>query len=162
MYNKNNCKKAQAWYLDFMVGILILITILFFYYQFQGNISDDSESEWQEMIIDSKFISSSLISEGFPEDWTNETVEIIGLTDGNYRINIAKMEQFTSMNYTLAKEKLKTRFEFYFFLAGENGTVLYEAGLNATEPESLVQATRFVIYNSSVHRMVVHLWRAGN
>lgn len=160
MGKANNGKKAQAWYLDFMVGILILITTLFFYYQFQGNISDSLESEWQEMIIDSKFISSSLISEGFPANWTNSTVEIIGLTNGNYRINMTKMQEFAGMDYSDAKEALKTRYNFYFYLAGENNTLLYEAGLNATDPKFLVQATRFVIYNSSVHRMVVYIWSA--
>jgi len=151
-------KKGQVWYIDFMVGLLILITAVIIYYQFQGTFTDESESEWQEMIIDAKAITSSLISSGYPSDWTNDTVDLIGLTDGNYRINSTKVMMFQNMSYKRAKNLLNTRFNFYFFLESENGTRFYDTGLNATDSDFLVQTTRFVIYNSSMHRMVLHLW----
>ncbi len=158
--NKMNKRRAQVWYIDFMVGLLILLTSLFIYYQYQGNLSDESEADWQEMIIDSKAITSSLISTGYPENWTNGTVEVIGLTDGNYRLNTAKAALFRNMSHKRARGLLKTRFNFYFFVEGENGTKFYDAGLNATDSKFLVQTTRFVIYNSSLHRMVLYLWTA--
>lgn len=151
-------KKSQVWYIDFMVGLLILITAIIIYYQFQGNFSDESESEWQEMIIDAKAITSSLISSGYPSDWTNDTVGAIGLTDGNYRINSTKVMMFRNMSYKRARDLLNTRFNFYFFIEEGGGTRFYDAGLNATNHSFLVQTTRFVIYNSSVHRMVLYLW----
>jgi hypothetical protein len=155
-----NRRRAQVWYIDFMVGLLILITSLFIYYQYQGNLLDQSDVEWQEMIIDSKAITSSLISAGYPTNWTNETVEVIGLTDGDYRLNTTKVMLFRNISYKRARELLKTRFNFYFFVQDENGTKFYDAGLNETDPSFLVQTTRFVIYNSSLHRMVLHLWVA--
>jgi len=151
-------KKAQVWYIDFMVGLLIMIMAIIIYYQYQGNLSDESEADWQEMTIDSKFISSSLMSGGYPLNWTNETVETIGLTDENYRINDTKIQQFVNMSYKQAKEALRTRFNFYFFLQDSNGTSVYTAGLNATDQKFLVQTMRFVIYNSSVSRMVLYVW----
>ena len=160
MNKMNTGRRAQVWYIDFMVGLLILITAIFIYYQYQGNLLDESEAEWQEMIIDSKAITSSLISAGYPENWTNETVNVIGLTDGNYRINTTKIMLFRNMSYKRAREILKTRFNFYFFIQDKNGNKFYDAGLNATDHKFLVQTTRFVIYNSSLHRMVLHLWIA--
>jgi hypothetical protein len=156
MYRK---KKSQVWYIDFMVGLLILITTLIIFYQYQGNLSDRAEAEWQEMIIDSKSISSTLMTEGYPLNWTNETVEILGLTDGNYRINGTKVMQFKNMSYKHARQVFRTRFQFYFFIEDSNGTKMYDAGLNATDPSFLVQATRFVLYNSTISRMVLHLWQ---
>lgn len=153
-------KKSQVWYIDFMVGILIFIMIIVIYYQYYGNLIDESDAEWQEMIIDSKSISSFLVSAGYPEDWTNDTVEILGLTDGNYRINSAKILQSMNMTYKQSRELLKTRFDFYFFLQSGNGTVFNAVGLNPTDTTFLVQTTRFVIYNSSIHRMVLYIWKA--
>jgi len=160
MNNISTEKKSQVWYIDFMVGIMIFIMVILIYYQYYGNLVDESEAEWQEIIIDSKSISTSLISAGYPADWTNDTVEILGLTDGNYRINSTKWLQLKNMTYAQSRDVLKTRFDFYLFLQADNGTVLDSAGLNATDPNFLVQTTRFVIYNSSVHRMVLHIWKA--
>jgi len=158
MNNTNTSRRGQVWYIDFMVGLLILITSLFIYYQYQGNLSDESDAEWQEMIIDSKAITSSLVSAGSPKNWTNETAEVIGLTDGNYRLNATKVMHFRNMTHKRAKELFKTRFNFYFFMQNENGTKFYDAGMNATGSRFLVQTTRFVIHNSSIHRMVLYLW----
>jgi len=151
-------KKGHVCYIDFMVGLLIMIISLLIYYQYEGNLTDNSDSEWQEMIIDSKAISSSLISAGYPLNWTNETVDIIGLTDGNYRINSTKVMLFQNISFKRAKALLKTRFNFYFFLQNSEGTNFFNAGINATNHTFLVQTARFVIYNSSIHRMVLHLW----
>lgn len=153
-------RKSQVWYIDFMVGIFIFVTIIVVYYQYYGNIVDESEAEWQEIIIDSKAISSSLMSAGYPLDWTNDTVGVVGITDGNYRVNITKLQRFKNMTYNQAKDAMKTRFDFYFFIEDQNGTMIDSAGLNETDPSFLVQTTRFVIYNSSVSRMVLHIWKA--
>jgi len=156
---KNRAKKSQVWYLDFMVGVFIFVTLIVIYYQYYGNFVDDSEVEWQEIIIDSKAISSILISAGYPADWTNDTVSVIGLTDGNYRINFTKLARLKNMSYKQAKDVMRTRFEFYFFIENQNGTVVDSAGMNATDHLFLVQTTRFVIYNSSVSKMVLHVWK---
>lgn len=152
-------RKSQVWYIDFMVGLFIVSMIIFVFFRYYGNLIDESDSEWQELIIDSKAISSYLVSSGAPADWTNDTVEVIGLTDGNYRINFTKLSRFANMSYKQAKDLMRTRFDFYFFLQSPNGTAINPVGLNATSPFFLVQGTRFVIYNSSIYRMVVHLWK---
>lgn len=143
-----------------MVGLFIFITIIVVFYQYYGNFVDESEADWQEIIIDSKAISSALISGGYPAGWTNEIVSVLGVTDGNYRINSTKMQMLKNMTYKEAKNVMKTRFDFYFFIEDKNGTVIDFAGLNATDPSFLVQTTRFAIYNSSVSRMVLYIWKA--
>jgi hypothetical protein len=154
-------KKAQAWYIDFMVGLLIFTMIVIIYYQYYETVNEEAESNWEEMIIDSKSISSSLLSPGYPEGWDNESVEIVGMTDGNYRINYTKTGYLKNMTYRQLKDTIKTRFDFYFFLQDQNGTIIEEFGANTTSPEFLVQATRFAICNSSICRMVLHLWKEG-
>jgi hypothetical protein len=153
-------KKAQVWYLDFMVGLIIFTIMVIVYYQYSGNFSAEADSEWEEMMVDSKSISSSLMSEGIPSNWTGQNVTSLGITDGNYRINSTKLSQFGNMSYVDAKTKFRTRFDFYFFLEDANGTKYNEVGLNSTSSKFLVTTTRFVIFNSSIKRAVLHLWKA--
>ena len=79
-------RKSQVWYTDFMIGLLIFVIALVMYYKFVVNLSEQDQSILNELISDSKMISSSLISGGFPENWNNGTVERIGITDNDYRI----------------------------------------------------------------------------
>ncbi len=152
-------KKSQIWYVDFMVGVLIFITIIIIYYQYSSNLVDESEAEWQEMIIDSKAITSSLVSAGYPENWTAGTVEVLGLTGGDYRIDATKLLEFKNMSYSQAKDLFKTRFDFYFYLKDANDTIVQDAGVNATNHTFLVHTVRFVIYNSSINKMGLYLWK---
>lgn len=154
-----NKKKAQIWYLDFMVGLIIFTIMVVVYYQFSSNFSEEFESDWEEMMVDSKSISSSLMSSGVPSNWTEDNITLLGITDGKYRINDTKLEQFGNMSYIEAKNKFRTRFDFYFFLEDEEGIKYHEVGLNSTDSKFLVATTRFVIHNSSIKRAVIHLWR---
>ncbi|MBN2112077.1 hypothetical protein JW707_03175 [Candidatus Woesearchaeota archaeon] len=153
-------KKAQVWYLDFMVGLIIFTIMVVVYYQYSGNFSGEDESDWEEMMVDSNSISSSLMSAGLPSNWTEGNVTLLGITDGKYRINETKLWQFENMSYADAKNLFRTRFDFYFFLEDANGTKHHEAGLSPNSSKFLVATTRFVIYNSSINRAVIHLWKA--
>ncbi len=152
-------RKAQVWYIDFMVGLLIMITAAVIYFNFYGNLSDDSESDWQELIIDSKSISSALMSSGSPPGWNASNASSIGITDGNYRINTTKFEYLKSMEYADAKAAFKTRFDFHIFIKGADNSITDEYGINSTSPKLLVQTARFAIYNSTIQRVVLHLWK---
>lgn len=151
-------RNAQVWFLDFMVGLMIFMIVVFIYYNYQNNLTGDVEAVWDEMIIDSKAISSSLMSQGYPQDWNETTVERIGLLNGSYRLSQERLEAFAAMPYNLTTSLFNTRFEFYFFLESQNGTESYATGMEPAGQKYLVQATRLAIYNSSVYRMVLYLW----
>ena len=151
-------KKSQVWFLDFIVGLLIFMIVIFIYYDYYSNLVDESEPAWEEIIIDSKSISSSLMSSGYPEDWNESNVSRIGILDGNYRINQTKIERFVSMPYNTSRQLFNTWFDFYFFIEDKNGTDYFEAGAEPSGQEYLVQTTRLAIYNSSIYRMVLYIW----
>jgi hypothetical protein len=151
-------KKSQVWFLDFIVGLMMFMIIIFVYYDYSNNLVEESESVWEEMMIDSKVISSSLMSTGYPPDWNQTNVARIGLLNSNYRINQTKVNNFVNMSYNETRGIFATRFDFYFFLQDTNNTEYFHAGLEPQEPKFLVQTTRLAIYNSSVYRMVIYIW----
>ena len=139
---------------------MIAITI---YFEFTNNLSTDSEEEINEMVLDAKTISNSLMSKGYPTDWNVTTVQKIGLTNGNYRINQTKIESFANITVADARSMFDTRFNYYVQLKMQNGTIIKINGndgigtpVNTTS--KLVQITRAVIYDSSITRLVIQLW----
>lgn len=152
-------KKSQIWFLDFMFGLFIFLGVVVFYYNYYNNISDDKEQVWNEMVIDSKSVSSSLISQGYPEDWNATTAVRIGLMNSNHRMNQTKLDEFAKIEYNTSMILLSTKYDFYFFLEEKNGTKHFPVGREPVNNTFIVQSTRLVIYNSSIHRMVVYLWR---
>jgi hypothetical protein len=115
------------------------------------------------MVLDSKTISNSLMSPGYPADWNTSNVQKIGLTDGNYRINQTKLENFGNIELTRARSIFDTRFNYYIQLRNQNGTTIpingnLGIGTPANNTAKLVQITRVVIYNSSMIKLVIQLW----
>jgi hypothetical protein len=145
---------------------MIAITI---YFEFTNNLSNDTEEEINEMVLDAKTISNSLMSQGYPTDWNNATVQKIGITNGNYRINQTKLESFANIPYAQGRSMFDTRFNYYVQLKTQNGTIIQTNGNNGigispNTTTKLVQITRAVVYDSNttnkstITRLVIQLW----
>ena len=158
-------KKAQVWYTDFMIGVLIFVIVILIYYEYAHSLTQDPSDITSDLIMESKAISSSLVAPGIPSNWNQSNVQIIGLTDGNHRLNQSKLDMFANMSYSSSKTKLRTPYEYYFYLEDVDGSIIQIGGetgigLNATDSENLVSITRVVIYNSRLINMVVHVWQS--
>lgn len=151
-------KAAQVWFLDFMAGLFIFLVVVIFYYNYYENMDDEVDTAWNEMVVDSKTISSSLMSEGYPIDWSRTNVDRIGLSNNNFRLNESKLIEFLQMEYNTTQKIFATRFEYYFFLEDKNDNQYYHVGRSSENSTRLVQTTRLVIYNSSMYRMVLYVW----
>ena len=116
-------------------------------------------------MTEAKTITNYLVTEGYPHNWTANNVSTVGLTDGNHRLNIEKLDAFNSWTYSSRKSKIYTTKDYYFFLQYKNGTKFNEVCSDiptCTEwnsSEQLVQNTRFVIYNSTVVRMTLYIYQ---
>ncbi len=157
-------KKAQIWYTDFMVGVLIFVIVIVLYYEYANNLNQDPDKLTSDLIMDAKSITSSLITEGYPTNWNQSNVQMIGLTDGNQRLVQEKIDVLAGMDYGEMKTKLRTSYEYYLFLEDFNGTRILlggeeGVGLNSTDSKNLVSLTRVVIYDSRLIRMVVQVWQ---
>ena len=156
--------KAQVWYTDFMIGILIFVIVIFIYYEYANNLNQDPGDITSDLLMEAKAISSSLITQGNPVNWSQNNVNIIGLTDGSQRLIQEKLDMFANMTYGETKTKLRTPYDYYVYLEDIDGSIIQingeqGIGLNATDFDNLVSITRVVIYNSRLVSMVVQVWQ---
>lgn len=157
-------KKGQIWYADFTVALMLFLIATAIYFQYTNNLSSQDELMMHEMVLDLKAISSSVIHEGYPKNWTEDNVKSIGITDGNYRIDQTKLERFAEMNHSSIINNFNTPYNFYMYLEDQEGNVLPVSGQNGIGKDSSsslnrVQIIRLGVYNSSIVRMVMHLWQ---
>ena len=154
--------KAQVWYTDFVVSVLIFVIALVIYFEYVNNLSKEEESNLEEMVMQAKAVSNNLMSEGYPFNWTADDVDIIGIVDSK-RINQTKIEQFYSMNHSSAKIKFGEIQNYYFYLENRNGQKINVSGKNFAgrepiNPTKLVKINRIIVYNSSTVKAVVQVW----
>lgn len=157
-------KKSQIWYIDFMVGILIFVIVITMYFKFAYNISEDPSKILNDMIMDAKAVSSSLLTRGSPLVWNKTNVTVVGITDGNQRIMQNKLNNLTNMTYLEMKDKIRTSYEFYLFFEYFNNTRILINGNQGVgnvpvNQKNLVSIKRGVIYNSGLISMVVQVWQ---
>ena len=161
-------RRAQVWYTDFIIGVLIfsIVIIAYFYYVEHTEYSD--ETLVSSLIAEAKGISNSLITQGYPVNWTAANVTTVGLTDGSYRINMTKLNNFNSWGYEERRGYLHTTKDYYFFFEYLNGTRFNELcadpGAGCQEWNAsyyLVQNTRLLIYNGEIVRLVLNIYQVS-
>lgn len=158
--------RAQVWYTDFMVGILVFVIVIttYFYYVEHTQYSDDTLMS--SLIAESKTISELLVSEGYPADWTPSNVTNVGLTDGGARMNLTKLSNFNSWSYEERRGYIHTTKDYYFYIEYLNGTRFNELcadpGSGCVEWNSsyhLAQGTRLLVHDSDIVRMVLYIYQ---
>ena len=174
--------KAQAWYADFAIGLLLFFFTTVIYFGYTDNFQKQDRSELSDMLTDARAVSSSLILSGYPNDWNGSTVVRIGISD-DQRLNATKLQLFSALNYTLTKRRFATPYEYFVFFANNKGEVLNVSGvcgvgsplvntsygavqgtcnpinLTGISLKNIVKTERYVVYNSSVVKMEIYLWR---
>ncbi|MCK5140491.1 MAG: hypothetical protein KAQ85_11665, partial [Thermodesulfovibrionia bacterium] len=107
-------KKGQASITGFIITIVLIITVVsLFYTQFSLLLVKDSE--YVDIRGDSEHVASVLVSEGFPKEWNTENVKKVGLLDGE-KISLAKLTEFSSINYSTSKKLLGIRYDYMLFI----------------------------------------------
>jgi len=156
-------RRGQAWYVDFMIGLIIFMSVLVSYYAFQESFIDPNGFT-NDMISDAKQIASSLISEGYPSDWNSTNVERIGITDGSTRIDPDKLLAFSQLDYNTSRGIFRTSYEYQvvlkeggaFITMPNNRTYI---GSNSTNASALFKVIRMPLYNNVLTQLEVYVWK---
>lgn len=122
-------KKSQIWFTDFVIGMLIFSFMLVTYYIYMANLPVGNKDNIDLYIENSKTLSSALLSSGSPYDWNNETVEVIGIANKNYEVNVTKLIEFSNINYNQTKRYLGTNYDYVMFFLNESGNVTNVGGV---------------------------------
>ena len=121
-------KSGQMWFPDFVISAIIFFSFAAFFIVFLNTQSDGSRELDAGALQDAKSMSGLLVNSGYPENWTEDTVSYVGLTNGNRRINETKVSQFSSMDYTKARSIFGTPNDYIVFFADKNGNVIDVGG----------------------------------
>ena len=169
--------KAQAWYMDFALGLTIFAIACVIFFNSTSDILDANRNEFASISMDAGSISSILLTNGYPADWDNASVKIIGIANKN-RINDTKLLRAYNVSYPDSKTLFGTKHEYAVFLADNDGNTLNLGGFcglgNAASmsilsaqycsnfsmhPDNLAKSERIVIYRSGIARMAVYAWQ---
>ena len=161
-YKSTKGKKAQVWYTDFIVSVLIFTIAMTIYFEYVNNLSKEEESQLDEMLTGAKTMSNNLMSEGYPTNWNQSDVDIIGIVEDT-KVDQEKIEQFYNMSHDTAKFKFGISNNYYFYLQDRDGQKIQVdgkeyAGKEPTNPSKLVKLDRVTIYNNSIVKAVVQIW----
>jgi len=178
-------RKSQMWISDYTLSLLLFILAILLSVKIVIN-GFSANADFTDVKKDAFKISETLLSEGYPKDWTNDTVIRPGLLtskrlDFNKTLNAMNSSY---INYTILRTKLQTKYDFAIVFEEPNGNIIdfnrngdnlcligkSSVTINKAAPDdcvnlsfsfsyhNLAQLNRFVAYNSSIKRMVVYVW----
>jgi hypothetical protein len=152
-------KKGQIWGFDLVIAITIFMVGIIAAYLYAINFLGESQEILDSLFYDGNLASSLILSEGTPEDWTIDNVEIPGILSGE-KINQTKLDNFYSLNYSMQKKLLGTQYEFYFNFTDmeANGVSVEGIGLSPSEPKNLVKIERFTVYKNKPIKFILFMW----
>ncbi len=172
-------RKAQTWYLDLIIALVIFSAALIIYLRVYGDLNDIQDERLDELTYDANVIADSLLSPGYPADWTQIDVERIGLlTDGSLDLN--KHAMFNNTDLSTGRFIFGTRFDYLVYFKDKESHVLYldtcavgssevvvtnyteffcnNVSTSTISSDHLVKTERLVPYNGDFISMVVLLW----
>ena len=159
-------KKAQSWYIDYIVGFIIFVLGMLIFLQYSPNII---KSDLNEKILDSEILSDILISEGVPNDWNSTNYFQIGLTN-NYVLDLSKLKELKKLDYYELKSSLPINSDFYFqfntnILLEEGEFVSYgKPGANKNNikelfnPNQIISVERFIAHDGEIIKLELLVW----
>lgn len=121
-------KRAQAWFADFAIALVIFSIVLISYYTYTTNVSKQDSAVLNDLISDARLISSSILLSGYPDNWDKNTVQIIGITGNNQRIDEDKLVNLKEISFQNAKKLFGTSYDFFLFFEDSNNTLINLGG----------------------------------
>ena len=141
----------------FMLLIAILVGMWNLYYT-----RLNEGMEYEQMRLLSFHVSDIFVkTPGYPSAWESSpsTAEVIGLAGSDRVLSSAKVNAFASLNYPMAKEKLKLAgYDFRFRIRDLSNNPLIVSGTNISGDTSIV-TERYITYENKKAIMEFALWK---
>lgn len=157
-------KKSQAWGIDLMAAITIFTVGILSIYIYSINFSDETEDTLNELYYRGRSASSLLLSEGNPDNWSKNNVEIPGILSQK-KINQTNLEMLNNIsqeNYQEVTYMLGLGYgnEFYFNFPGMEieGEKVNGIGKKPEDPENLIKIKRVTIYQNKPTKLNLFIW----
>jgi hypothetical protein len=143
--------RGQALSFDFLIAcsiFLIMVGILLAKVGYEMKDAQEVNSK-NAIISEADTISGIFFQEGIPKDWTNETVQVIGLRSGG-RISAQKLQEFSNIPYFRSISLLGIKNGYNITVSGSSGE-LFSFGSSYEGAKSLIKADRIgVLENGTI------------
>ncbi len=156
-------RKAQLWYSDFIIGLIIFLTAVVTFWAYQN--SDVFEnSTAPRLLLEAVDIGTNLNSPGTPTSWTPSDVVRVGISNGNNRINESKLMQFASLDYGKLKDSMSIENQFSVHFEYLNGSIIAlndsvtVLGTVPSNAKNIVETKRIMILQSEMVKMIIRVW----
>ena len=165
--------------MDFFIGLFIFIVMIVFYLNYSPNLATEENVQRSKLITEGTKVSGTLLTSGFPQNWNETTVQVIGLTENDYRLNETKFLQACNLSTEFLKQSLGVDDEFYVELQNSSGTLNISSkcgfgsfftvynetsqscpkfSLGNQSPGHLMKIQRLIIYDNKIIKLQVYTW----
>lgn len=154
--------------MDFLTGMGIFSIVLILFV-ITVNTMETLEPTHVTLLDSAVDLSNIIMTTGSPSDWDASTIQILGLTNGNYRINISKWDLAENFTQEDIASSTRVKGDFGLFISDDNDClldgVIGDLTVNATCPyqisvdsDTLVSVRRLVIYDSKPAVLHIYAW----
>jgi len=163
-------KKAQAWGFDLMIATTLFMAGVIIFYVYSINYPTEGQETLDTLLYEGNFIAESLLSEGFPNNWTADLNNVIriGILNNN-KVNETKLKGLydwttTGQGYAQTKAIFNTRYDYFFNFSAQitlpNNEEIDGIGQwHSGNPENLIKITRLTIYQNKPVTLNVYIWQ---
>jgi hypothetical protein len=109
--------------MDFVIGLLLFSFTFFIYISYTNNMQKDDKGGLDLVIKDARAIASSLSIGGYPNEWDNNTLVRIGISD-DQKLNETKMKNLIELDYNKTKKSFGAVRDFFIFLEDINESII--------------------------------------
>jgi len=153
-------KRSQAWGIDLIIAVTIFSIGILFFFIYSVNQPSENKEIFDILNYEGGLVFESILSEGYPKDWENNTVIVIGIVE-NGKVNQTKYNNFKDLaetDYNRTKQLFNTIYDYYFFIEGESGIGKPGIDVNNISSKNLIKITRFTIYQNKPKTTFLYIW----
>lgn len=145
---RRNRRKAQVWISDYTLSFLLFTLAVLICVKIIIN-SFSINTTFSELKSDAAKISETLLSEGYPPEWSIDEVIRPGILS-NKRINASKVYNAMSMEYSSLKPKLQTKYDFLVIFKDKNNDMIEFNSTDDTDTKCFIGSTEVAILNDTL------------
>jgi hypothetical protein len=156
-------KKAQAWGFDLTMAVIIFLSGMVVFFLYVLNFPSEQEEIFNVLSYEGKLVGDSLLSEGFPDNWDENSVFVIGVLSGG-QVNETKFKNFydlVSTDYLRSKRLFNIRNDYYVFFEEPiaiDGVNIEGVGVIPGSQKNLVRITRVVVHDNKIKDLHIYVW----
>lgn len=152
-------KKAQSWYIDYVISFLIFLAGLILALHFLPNASGN---DYERLMLESEILSDSVMSEGIPSEWNETDVSVPGIISSN-SLDDEKLKSLYRLDYNRTRELLSLSGDYLIYIEKDgvvqNITGTAHFGRFPKDNEHMLHKRRILPYNGSLMVLNLVVWK---